>query len=91
LPHPINRIRELLHAAAVTQDFGRHRLQIAVEFRDDLIAALLILMLAFPLELGKALGSPLGLLSISCPSSPPPVSNWGPGMWATQEPVQIAV
>jgi hypothetical protein len=59
-PHPVNCVRYLSQAAAATQDFHCHRLHIAVELRDDPVAALLLFMLALLFELGEVLGSPLG-------------------------------
>jgi hypothetical protein len=45
---------------ATAQDLGSHQVRIAVEFRDDLIATLLVFLFALPLELGEVLGAPFG-------------------------------
>jgi hypothetical protein len=51
---PVYCIGNLRQAAAIAQNLGCHRLRIAAEFRDDLVATLLFFVLAFLGDLGAA-------------------------------------
>jgi hypothetical protein len=57
---PASNRLHLLSAPGHGGSAGRHRLQVAVEFRDHLITAFLFFLFALSLELDEVLGSSLG-------------------------------